>query len=261
MVLAMAMHGNHNKDIHRNIRTVANVRDHFAQNGMDFKAEVAKCRDFRHHVPMYENLMGAQWTTQGVTVSKPDHVTGEFKEIVSGDGTYNEADYWALFDLAREDFDQALETGKYERFLSAVNSGLASIETFMNHQYLVRTGSRQDDEALKRDIEAKIDDWMPLFTGKRFDKGQREWAAFKELKNLRNEDFQHRKSIASGITFRQLVELLNDFRYGICRVLMEFHVLFGHRCPTAIIRYSHYPEIEYVKNGLPSPAVNTDAAR
>jgi len=261
MVVAMAMHGNHNKDIHRNIQTVANVRDHFAQNGMDFKAEVGKCRDFRHHVPMYENLLGAQWTTQGATVSKVDHITGEYKEVVSGDGTYNEADYWALFDLAREDFEQALETGKYERFLSAVNSGLASIETFLNHQYLVRMRSQSDDEALKKETEAKVDEWIPLFTGERYDKGARDWAAFKKLRTLRNEHFQHRKSVASGITFRQLIDLLNDFKYGVCRVLMEFHVLFGQQCPTAIIRYSHYPEIEYVKSESPNLAANNSAAR
>jgi hypothetical protein len=249
MVVAMAMYGNHNKDIPRKITTVANVSDHFSQNGMDFKKEVSKCRNFLYHVPMYENLLAAQWTTQGVTVTKPDHITGEFKEIVSGEGTYNETDYWALFDLAREDFDHALVTGNYQRFLSSVNSGLASIENFLNHQYLIRTRSQLNDEALKKDIEAKFDEWILLFTSKRYDKSGRDWAAFKKLKNLRNEDFQHQKSIASGISFRDLVVLLNDFKYGICQVLMQLHILVGERCPTSIIRYSYYPEIEYVKNG------------
>ena len=249
MVVAMAMHGNHNKDIYRKIKTVADVSDHFSQNGMDFKKEVSKCRNFRYHVPMYENLLGALWITQGVTVSKPDHVTGEFKEIVSGEGTYNETDYCALFDLAREDYDKAIETSNYIRFLSAVNSGLASIENFLNHQYLIRTRTQLNDEALKKDIEAKFDEWILLFTSKRYDKGGRDWAAFKKLKNLRNEDFQHQKSVASGINFRDLVDHLNDFKYGICQVLLQLHILVGERCPTSVIRYSYYPEIEFVRNG------------
>ena len=247
MIIAMAMHGNHNKDIYRNIKTVANVEDHLSQNGMTLKAEINKCRDFKQHVPLYENLLGAQWTTNEASVSKVNHSTRKYQEIISGDGTFNEADYWVLFELAREDFETSIKTGRYERFLSAVNSGLAAIETFMNHQYLIRTGCDADDAELKNDIEKKVSEWVPMFSGKTYDKSKHEWAAFKKLKALRNEDFQHRKSVTSGITFRALVDLLNEFRYGICKVLMELHILFEHRCPTIIIRYAHYPEIELIK--------------
>lgn len=251
MIVQMAMYGNHYNDIYHNIKTVTDVREHYRKNGMDFNVVVNKCRDFRYHVPIYENLLGAQRTIQGCALSKVDHITGDYKEIVSGDGTYNEADYWALFDLSYEDFEHALEAAKYERFLSAVNSGMASIETFLNHQYFVRMHTKSDSEVLKKDIETKVDEWIPLLTGKRYDKGGRDWAAFKKLKSLRNEHFQHRKSVASGITFLQLVDLLNEFKYGICRILMEFHKIFAYRCPTIIIRCSYYPEIIYVKNESP----------
>jgi hypothetical protein len=35
---------------------------------------------------MYENLIGPKWTTKGVSVSRPSHITGEYKELISGDG-------------------------------------------------------------------------------------------------------------------------------------------------------------------------------
>ena len=133
MVLAMALHGNHYNDIHSNIRAVSDVKAHYAQNSLDIKRVVADCRDFSQSVPLYENLIGAQWTAEGVTVSRPSHVTGEHETVVSGDGVYNESDYWASFEISKEDFDSAITTGRWERFLAAVNAGIAAVEAFLNH--------------------------------------------------------------------------------------------------------------------------------
>jgi hypothetical protein len=248
LVAAMALHGNHGTHMVMNLHTVKDIRDYCSRHGMEFKAVVSACRDFTKPIPFFENLARAQRTTENVSVSVRDHITGEWVQVAPSGGMFNLEDYWALFEHAQEDFHLALQNATYERFLAAVNLGLAAIEAFMNQQFMVLAAVRSDDEALKSDLEKKIIEWIPRFTGNRFETGSRDWAAFKLLKTCRNEDFQHRKSIASGIGFRQLVDLLNQFKLGICRVLLKLHQAFSRRCPACIIRYSYFPQIEYVRH-------------
>lgn len=244
MVLAMAVHGNHNYDIHRNIRSASDVKAHYNQNGLDFKRVVASCRDFAQSVPLYENWIGAQWTAEGVTVSRPSHITGEYEPVVSGDGVYNESDYWANFEISKEDFDSAITSGRWERFLAAVNAGIAAVEAFLNHQYMVRLRVAGDDPALRGNLEKKIKLWPIKLTGDAFDLSGRSWSAFTELKKLRDDGFQHRKSTSTGITRNDHLSLLNDYKKAVPKLLLELHIHFGERCPSAIIRYAYHPEVE-----------------
>lgn len=248
LIVAMAKHGNHYKDLNNQIKAMADIKAHFQQNGLDFHKCVAGCRDFSKSVPMYENLLGAQWTTKGVTVSRPSHITGQYEPLVSGDGTYNESDYWANFEIAKEDFEHSLTSGRYERFLAAVNAGLAAIEAFLNKQYMVRAKVDSRDPELRKDLDWKVDEWPVRFTGTPFDKSTSSWNSFVELKKLRDEHFQHRKSVATGMTRNEMLRLLNMFRKGIAGLLYELHVHFEERCPTWIIRYAHYPEIELARD-------------
>ena len=244
MILAMALHGNHYNDIHGNIRTVSDVKAHYIQNGRDFKRVVAACRDFSQSVPIYENLVGAQWTAEGVTVSRPSHITGEYEPVVSGDGVYNESDYWANFEISKEDFDNAISSGRWERFLASVNAGIAAVEAFLNHQYMVRLRVADNDPALRENLETKIKTWPKKLLGHSFDLSSRPWSAFSKLKKLRDEGFQHRKSTSTGITRKEHLTLLNEYKFAIPRLLLDLHIHFGVRCPSAIIRYAYYPEID-----------------
>jgi hypothetical protein len=244
MVLAMALHGNHYNDIHGNIRAVSDVKAHYAQNDRDFKHVVATCRDFSQSVPFYENLIGAQWTAKGVTVSRPSHITGEYEPVVSGDGVYNESDYWANFEISKEDFDSAITSGRWERFLAAVNAGIAAVEAFLNHQYMVRLRVAGDDPALRENLETKMKTWPVKLSGRAFDLSSRSWSAFSKLKKLRDDGFQHRKSTSTGITHQEHLALLNEYKHAVPRLLLDLHIHFGERCPSAIIRYAYHPEIE-----------------
>ncbi|WP_439860983.1 hypothetical protein [Pseudomonas sp. MBLB4136] len=244
MILALAFHGNHYNDIHGQIRAVSDVKAHYAQNGRDFARVVAHCRDFSQSVPIYENLIGAQWTAEGVTVSRPNHITGEYESVVSGDGVYNESDYWATFEISKEDFDSAIQTGRWERFLAAVNAGIAAVEAFLNHQYMTRLRASGDNVALRENIETKMKTWPAKLTGSAFDLSGRSWASFSKLKKLRDDGFQHRKAITTGISRKQHLELLNEYKQAVPRLLFDLHVHFDVRCPSAIIRYAYYPEIE-----------------
>jgi hypothetical protein len=244
MILAMAFHGNHYNDIHGNIRTVSDVKAHYAQNSREFKCVVAFCRDFTQSVPLYENLLGAQWTTQGVTVSRPSHITGEYEPLIDGDGVYNESDYWANFEISKEDFDNAIISGRWERFLAAVNAGIAAVEAFLNHQYMIRLRVEGNDPALRDNIETKIKSWPIKLTGHAFDLSGRPWSSFSMLKKLRDDGFQHRKSTSTGITRSEHLSLLNEYKQAVPRLLFDLHVHFGERCPSSIIRCAYYPEIE-----------------
>lgn len=246
LVVGMALYGNHNLDPNGALNSVAGIEEHFSQAGLKFKHVVSRCRDFEVHVPMYENVIGPTWTNIGASVSRQDHLSGEWKVISEADGTYNDADYWAFFNIAVEDFHSALASARYDRLLSAVNAGLASIEAFLNEQYIRRMLVPNTDPSLKSSLEWKIDNWVPELTGIRLDKGGRNWAALKKLAQDRNELFQHNKAMTTGIAFKQLANELNLFKYGISRILLELHVAYQVRCPTAVLRSAYFPEIEYV---------------
>ena len=87
-------------------------------------------------------------------VSKKDHISGQDKVIIHGDGTYNESDYWANFDEGCNDFELAIERGSYERYLSAIGLGVSAIEAFLNHQYMLRRRVNHTDQNLKIDLES-----------------------------------------------------------------------------------------------------------
>jgi len=244
LILAMAFHGNHYNDLHGYIRTVSDVKEHYAQSGRVFTRVVANCRDYSQSVPIYENLIGAPWSAEGVTVSRPNHITGEYEPVVSGFGVCNESDYWATFEISKEDFDSAIQGGRWERFLAAVNAGIAAVEAFMNHQYMTRMRVPGGDVALRERLETKMKEWPAMLTGKAFDLSGRSWASFTKLKKLRDDGFQHRKSINTGISRKKHLELLNEYKQAVPRLLFDLHIHFGVRCPSAIIRYSYFPEIE-----------------
>lgn len=243
MIVEMALHGNHYNDIHGDLRNVGNIKEHLRQNNYSLKSLTIKIQTYSNRIPIYENLIGAQWKTKGVTISRPNHITGEMMPVSSGDGTYNESDYWASFELSLEDFEAAIKSGSPERFLSAVNSGIASIEAFLNQQYMIRCKIREDHSDLKKDLEFKIKSWPELIVGTRFDLSGREWNEFVRLKKLRDDSFQHRKSISSGLSDKELLQLLNTYKLAVPKLLFNLHIHTNQRCPSAIIRASYYPEI------------------
>lgn len=247
MVVLMAMHGNHFNDIYGNIKTVNDIKEHYLQNGYEFKKVVSDIRDFSKRIPVYENLIGSQTFIQGVTVSKQSHITGEFEQVISGDGTYNDKDYWANFDISHEDFELAITSGKLERLLSAVNAGIASIEAYLNLKYMQFYRVSSDAPSLRDPLEEKIKNWPKIFTGASIDLSTRSWASFVAMKKLRDESFQHRKTVSSGILAIKHLKLLNMYKLAIPKFLLELHIHFSEKCPSSIIRYVFYPEINIVK--------------
>lgn len=50
-----------------------------------------------------------------------------------------------------------------------------------------------DNKQNKVSFENKIDDWIPIITGKKFDKSDKEWESFLKLKKFRDDYDQHFK--------------------------------------------------------------------
>lgn len=246
MIILMGKLGNHNYDLGGHLKTDADIKRHYAQNNYDFEVEVQRCRTFTENIMIYENLIGSQWTTKGVKVSRVNPTTGQEETLVEGDGVYNDKDYWHSFELAVSDLDEAISKSSYGKFLSAINNGIASIEAFFNYEYLHKMKEGVQPAELEISLDAKVDNWPERFTGIKLDKSKIFWNHFRELKNLRNNKFQHIKSSATGKTFIAMEREFNMFRTGIAQFLLELHVIYKERCPSKIIRYSYFPDITYV---------------
>ena len=230
MIIDMGCYGRHYNDIYGLLNSKMAVVNHYQQYDLRFKDEVQRCRDFfNQKVFSYENLLGPTCYVSGASVSTPDHITGEFKEVVSGDGFYNEDDYWANIALSIEDLETAISKANRERFLSGVNAGIASIEAFLNQQYLHKKSAVIDVKDLT--LSEKIKKWPDLLMGEKFDCSGKSYQSFFLPLSLRNENFQHRKSIKTGVSVKVFEKELNYFKLGICTLLFDLH--------------KHYPEIKY----------------
>jgi hypothetical protein len=250
MVVNMAIHGNHYNDIHGLIKNISDVKRHLSQNNIEFKKVIEHCRVFSQSVPVYENLIGPTMRTHGVKVQRPNHITGEYETIIDGDGEINENNYWALFEISKEDFENSIKSGSRERFLAAVNAGIAAIESFLNHQYMILKKVSEENPALRHNLERKIKEWPIELTEKKFPLLGKNWSTFLHLKKMRDENFQHMKTTSTGITNKDTLSNLNSFKHGIPRLIFDLHIHFKCRCPCSIIRMCHYPEIELVQEKL-----------
>ena len=119
------------------------MKRHLKQNGYDLDELVERCRNFKTLVPVYENLIGAQFIVgadgdeTSFKVKVIDGETGHEINVLEGEGIVNLKDYWRCFELSVSDFEQSIISENYDKFLSAVNSGIASIEAYLNYQYLL----------------------------------------------------------------------------------------------------------------------------
>jgi hypothetical protein len=242
LIILMGLIGNHSEHIFSTLVSESDVIEYLASRGYIMSKLVESCRNFNVPVPHFENLLGSTTRIVGLTESRIDPATGQWKQLNTGDGITTESDYWARFEMSSEDFERAIADQNPERFKNAVGSGLAAIEGFLNFQFLKRGHSPQSTE-IRESIDWKFDNWVLRFTNQKFPKGDKSWGSFRRLRTLRNDEFQHPKSMWSGYNYTDLPKLFNDYRWGICRILLQLHKVFIVRCPSKVIRYSFYPNI------------------
>lgn len=249
MILLFARHGNHYHET--NFKSDADVKRAFAANRVDFEKLVEECRDFTKPVPFFENMISSTWLSIGdVEMSRVDAVTGDEDLKAKGPGALVLQGYWATFESALEARDRSIQKSSYTEYLSAITSGIASIEGYVNYR-AEQWNKKHDDQLLidssttKVSLTDKFDNWIPVMTqGKKLDKSGVNWRDFKIIKSIRDDLAIHPKSSGYGISFYNLAEKINLFRTGIAGLLIQLHLLFNEKIPGVIIRATYVPDVE-----------------
>lgn len=257
MIFTMGKHGNHNKHFERRFDTDDDVVEYLREERIDFDRLVEGCRHRDQSVPRVENLITSEWTggapPGGYLVVRDESgaVLSGFRDGESGRMTMST--YWSRFERAVSSFDRCLETTSYEDLLSAISSGISSIEAYVGHR--IETHNRAhpgnpliDSKQNKVSFDDKIKQWIPIMSGTNFDKGKNQnWADFKALRTVRDKEDAHPGSSAYAHSFKDMTKLLNRFRGGIAGLLLGLCIHFGeNQVPTLIIRRAYLPKIRYV---------------
>jgi hypothetical protein len=257
MILNMGKYGNHNKHFERPFDTDEDVVSYLQDEGFDFERLVDTCRQKDQNVPSLENLFTSEW----IGVSPPDGylvVTNSRGEVLSGfrdgeSGRMTMSTYWSRFERAVTSFDHCLETTSYEDLLSALSSGVSSIEAYIGYRVDEYNRLHPGDELMdsrqnKVSFDDKIKEWIPIMSGNKFDKGKnRNWSDFKVLRAVRDQEDAHPKTSAYAHSFKDMCALLNRFRSGIAGLLLDLCIHFGEKqVPTTVIRRAYLPKIRYV---------------
>jgi hypothetical protein len=261
LVLTMAKNGDHG---HPRFRLEADVKRFFAERGAAFEEVVERSRDYRQHVPFFENLLGGGHVfvnaPGGGSVAWVDLSSGEEKEVarVEGTGVLVTSSYQQHFVTALKALERAVVEGSWGEFLSAVSGGLASVEAYVNY----RAGERNkthpsdllvDSKQSKVSFELKIEQWVPRMAGgRKLDRSDAVWRDFLALRAIRDDQAIHTKNASSGVTYQQMAEAINRFRSGIAMFLVRLHGLFSEPIPSQIIRAASAPDVEATE---PPPSV------
>ncbi len=241
-------HGNHPRP-----RTEQDVRTFFARNGADLNQIVELCRDPNEAVPFLENLMGSTWTLLSSGTGRVSLHDREGTEVVSvqGKGQMVQSTYWALFEAACKARDRAGKGNSYIDFQTAVAHGIGNIEAFVNALASTWNANHPneplvDSKANKVSFDDKINQWIPQITGNTFDKSDRRWSEFVELRRVRDHVSIHPKVSTYGIQEADLANKINLFRYGIADFLGRLHIISGQPVPAVVINAVYMPDAEVV---------------
>jgi hypothetical protein len=223
------------------------VNELLAQNSLTPRSAREFARKFFEHIPMFENIAGPDWVVGGgvsIVRQRPDasfeDLTGPLEE-----GTeISLCSYWSKFIVATRHLLRAADSQAHADILAAISTGMTSIDAFIleiAERWNSTHSDRPVDTTDHSTASERLERWIPLITGKRYDKGGKSWQAYLRLRNVRNEWDQHDKLTYKAVSPSHLVQLANDFAPGIAEVLFDLHVLCGRRMPSTIIKYKYFP--------------------
>lgn len=234
-------------------KNIEEAKRKILERGLDFESEVERCRTFSKNV-CSENLLGNTW---GGGVSIVDCEGRTIKEL-KGPGEIYLYQYRYIFDESLKQFKMSIKDKSYSTFLSSLTSGIASIEGFINemaNNYNKNNPKEPliDNKKNKVSLDDKINKWVPkICEGKKFDKSTIIWEKFKYLQSIRDTEAVHLKGNSYGISYRELVSLMNQYRFGIAKMLFKLHIIFKENVPSNIVRTCHFPEIVLVQEDIDS---------
>lgn len=200
-------------------------------------------------MPLLKNLADCgKWQSNNSSISITNGITGEVHTIGEGDGEITFNPYQGCFIDSYKMFQDSIEGNHHALFKASISEGYSAIESFIrekanDYNYLRNEKILVDNKSNKVSFYDKIDKWIPEMTGKKVDKGGREWDSLKQLIDFRDNRHIHVKEVY-GIAYIDLLKFMNLYRYGIPGFLKQLHILFNLYIPSNIIRGSYFPDIE-----------------
>lgn len=227
----------------------ANLRSYFRDRGFDFDKVTEYTRsNWRSGIRLVENMVGSTVEfTEGVRISIVDMQTGYESVPIEGPGTISAEGYWLQFEQAYAALLRAMESLSYSELLSAYVHGVSSIESFLN-RFVVSYNSWTvgphllDSKQNKVTLEDKFKVWIPRITGRKFALGGRNWQDFLKVQAMRDQIAIHAKNPSPGVSYPEMIKLVNLFRSGIASLLLDLHIHFLFECPAIIIRAAKSPD-------------------
>lgn len=237
LIMMMAKRGNHYMEdhYHIHIRTDEDVKRLFSGGTGTFDQLVEFCRDYKNPVPTVENILGSLWVSGGTAI-----ITSTYRN---------------LYETASQNLARAVEGVSFSDLQSAVSSGIASIEAYINHRvekWNSLNSSKQlvDTKNQKVSFDDKIERWIPAMTGgKGLDKSLRNWPDYKRLRGIRDNVTVHTKESSYTKSVHEIAEAIELFRTGIAGLLFQLHDLFDEKIPAIIIRDYFAPDLEIIERG------------
>lgn len=215
-----------------------------------FDIIVEQCRDYSELVPLIEDAFGSANNSE---VGKFNGKVLLSKEeiLVEAPGILHMNHHLFLFSYSFNKLNIGIDYASILDIQAAIVFGIASIESFINEKAQRWNRNYPEDTLIdtkenKIPFIKKIDEWIPKFTCKNFDKTGEIWNHFQSLQNYRDNEIIHSSNSAFGITFKEIVELINRYKAGIAAFHKELHLLFEQHVPHMIIRAMHFPAIEII---------------
>lgn len=215
---------------------------------------VERLRNPAEHVPFFENLIGATWSTSGggwSVVSSSGHEIAS----LSGPGVLSMNDCQAAFESSAKARDRAIKEHDMFSLYECLTFGIASIEAFFDRASSAWNERHPSDELIdtphnKVTLEDKITTWLPTMSGGTpFDKSNRQWNDFKVLKRIRDNHAIHPKG-GQAMSLSDMATHINSFRYGIAHLLGNIHVILHCPVPAVIINAIYFPDVIVVERQI-----------
>jgi len=212
---------------------------------------IERLRNPAEHVPFFENLIGATWSTSGGGWSVVSSSGRELASL-SGPGVLSMNDCQAAFESSAKARDRAIGERDMFSLYECLTFGIASIEAFFDRASSAWNESHPnnglvDTLAKKITLEDKITKWLPIMSGgTAFDKSNRQWNDFKILKGIRDNHAIHPKG-GHAMSLSDMASHLNSFRHGIAHLLGNIHVILHCPVPAVIINSIYFPDVIVVE--------------
>ena len=247
MICQMALHAQN--ALLPPLETEKDVQRFFEAQGYDFEDLVESSRPPESPIPIAENLISSAWKLEGEGARASVTTAAGNTQETTAPGIIISPAYLGRFEDAVASLHRCVESAAAGELLAMATSSLASVETYVRYRAEIYNLERSEHDALvdtkeaKVSFEAKIDNWVPRMTGHRVDKGGKNWKAFRDLRDLRDDVAVHVKASALAMSYKEIATHLNRFRHGIAGLLIDLHQCFKERITCRIIRYRYLPDI------------------